>query len=186
MNISKSFLAIIISAFIMLSGPVVAQQTDHVNTIAAKISAEMRYWPILDGQALERAVDAVVEKYARETDQFPGMLESIFSAIAIAANQNGISASSEQFSAAIGAASKIMIVTLGLPEETVVNAAIGANINSAVVTATLPGAAISSLVALNACVPNNLPGLINNCSSRPRLGSIISNRASSGGSAASP
>ena len=172
MNIKTGFLAIIISVFMMLSAPAVAQQTDHVNTIAAEISAIMT-----SGQSLEQAVDAVVEKYARELDQFPNILVSIYTAIAKAANQNGISTNSTQFSAAIGAALEIMIVDLGIPAETVVTAAVEANINPDVVTASLPGS-VTTVVTVDTVTDDPEPEL--------QLVSIISNTSSSGGSAASP
>lgn len=174
MNIKTGFLAIIISVFMMLSAPAVAQQTDHVNTIAAEISAIMT-----SGQSLEQAVDTVVEKYARELDQFPNILVSIYTAIAKAANQNGISTNSIQFSAAIGAALEIMIVDLGIPAETVVTAALDANINPDVVVVALPGD--TTVVAVDTDTdtdPESEPEL--------QLVSIISNTSSSGGSAASP
>jgi len=171
MNIKTNFLAIVISVFMIISVPVAAQETDHANVIAAEISAIMA-----SGQSLEQAVDAVVEKYARELDQFPDILVSIYTAIAKAANQNGISANSTQFSAAIGAALEIMIVTLGIPEETVVTAALEANINTDVVLVAL--SAVTTVVAVDDTVTDSEPEL--------QLVSIISNSSSSGGSAASP
>lgn len=159
MGIKTGLLAIVISASSMVSGPVLAQDeagnADHINVIATEICAKMA-----GGKPLEKAVEAVSEKYARELRQFPDILVSVYSAIAIAAKKCGNGVHSAEFITAIVATLEMMIYVLEIAEKTVVNAAVMANIDITVITGRF--------------------------TPRPRLASIISNKASSGGSAGSP
>jgi len=183
MDVKLRLLSIIIAATMITSGPVLAAETGNAikgtvignatlteKAIAAEINALMA-----DGKSMEEAVNVVNEKYATAIKQNQDTLVAIYSAIAIAAEKSGINANSAEFAAAIAATSEKMINGLGISEEIVVDAAVTANIDITVVTATLPTIA-ADLAAQAAPIAPIMP----------RPGFIISNTVTSASVVASP
>jgi len=173
MNGLKALILALATALIV-SGPVSAQSNnDDASNNAAAQEITDKIEALTDtGVSLEEAIKQVVAGLAAGTDiaNNADMIENIYAAVAMAVANTGIDRDSQKLSAAIAVTSGLMIETYGVSENTVVQAALAAQVDYFIIASTLPATVAGSTGSQTSAT----------------RGTISSNSGSSGGVIATP